>query len=162
MPLCSFSPPREKFHLNVATYLKKIGLYIQVLLFYTMKLFCFTQNAYDVNHPSHLSISPLLNLDQKKKKKEKNNFSHFSHSDSFMHLGYIQLIQVYFSSQLLAFPSIHSEDIVFPYDTKKNEQYSQMYWSFSLSCVDLIKVQPKMILTFIWKNKHESQENWKK
>lgn len=109
-----------------------IILHNEIILFHLECLWC---------KPPLTSIHlPSSQLRSKEKKKEKNNFSHFSHSDSFMHLGYIQLIQVYFSSQLLAFPSIHSEDIVFPYDTKKNEQYSQMYWSFSLSCVDLIKV----------------------
>lgn len=39
-----------------------------------------------------------------------------------------------------------------------------MCWSFSLSHVDLIKVQFKMILTFIWENQHEGRVRkiWKK
>jgi hypothetical protein len=36
-----FFPPREKFHSTMTSYLKKIGLCIQVLLFHKMKLFLF-------------------------------------------------------------------------------------------------------------------------
>lgn len=117
-----FPPPRKKLHLNVTSYLKKIGLYIQVLLFHTMKLFHFTKNAYDVNHLSHLSISLLLNFRSKSSKKRKKWFlAIFPILTLLLHLGYIQSIQVdlYFSNQLLASPPIHSEGRVFPYDTKK-------------------------------------------
>jgi hypothetical protein len=102
-----FPPPRKKFHLNVTTYLKKIGLYIQVLLFHTMKLFHFTRNTYDVNHLSHLSISLLLNFRSKSSKKRKKWFlAIFPILTLLLHLGYSQSIQVdlYFSNQLLASP----------------------------------------------------------
>ena len=82
-----FPPPREKFHLNVTSYLKKIGLYIQVLLFHTTKLFHFTKKAFDINHLSHLSISLLNFRSKSSKKKKKMIFSHFPHSDSFTASG---------------------------------------------------------------------------
>lgn len=110
-----FPPPREKFHLNVTSYLKKIGLYIQVLLFHTMKLFHFTKNAFEINHLSHLSIS-LLNFRSKSSKKRKKWFlAIFPILTLLLHLGYIQSIQVdlYFSIQLLVSPPIHSEGRVF-------------------------------------------------
>lgn len=139
MLLCCFSPPREKFHLNVTSYLKKIGLYIQVLLFHTMKLFCFTQNAYDVNHLSHLPISPICNSDQNQiKKKEKWFLAISFHSASFYCiwdiLNQFKCIYTSQASYYLLYYSLLSQ--IFLLLTPKEKCYAQVCWSLSLSCAE--------------------------